>query len=294
MSIIDLSLLAPPAVVEALSYESILAALQTDVLARQPELAEALALESEPINIVLQACAYRELLLRQRVNEAARAVMLAYATGTDLDQIGGNYGIPRLTITPANPLAVPPVAAVLETDTAYRQRILLSLDSYTTAGSAASYRFHALSASGQVLAASATSSTPGTVTVHILSTVGNGTASPELLATVATALNAEHVRPLNDLVEVLSATIAPYTITANLVLLPGPDSEAVRQAALTAAQAYAQSARALGNGVSLSGIYAALHQPGVKRVELAAPLADIPGTVGTSAYCTAITLTTST
>ncbi len=33
--------------------------------------------------------AYREVIWRQRVNEAARAVMLAYATGADLDQIGG-------------------------------------------------------------------------------------------------------------------------------------------------------------------------------------------------------------
>ncbi|NUV25651.1 hypothetical protein MS6204_04603 [Escherichia coli] len=44
-----------------------------------------LELESEPATKLLQENAYRELLLRQRINEAAQAVMVAYAMGGDLD-----------------------------------------------------------------------------------------------------------------------------------------------------------------------------------------------------------------
>ncbi len=43
-----------------------------------------LELESEPATKLLQENAYRELLLRQRINEAAQAVMVAYAMGGDL------------------------------------------------------------------------------------------------------------------------------------------------------------------------------------------------------------------
>ncbi|MGV5943123.1 baseplate assembly protein, partial [Escherichia coli] len=60
-----------------------------------------LELESEPVTKLLQENAYRELLLRQRINEAAQAVMVAYAMGGDLDQIAANYNVKRLTVTPA-------------------------------------------------------------------------------------------------------------------------------------------------------------------------------------------------
>jgi phage-related baseplate assembly protein len=70
-----------------------------------------LALESEPVTKLLQESTYREILLRQRINEAAQAVMVAYAIGGDLDQLAANYNVKRLTVTPADNDAVPPVAA---------------------------------------------------------------------------------------------------------------------------------------------------------------------------------------
>jgi phage-related baseplate assembly protein len=76
---------------------------------------------------LLQENAYREVIWRQRVNEAARAVMLAYAAGADLDQIGGNYNVERLVITPADDTTLPPTPAVMESDTDYRLRIQQAL-----------------------------------------------------------------------------------------------------------------------------------------------------------------------
>ena len=61
-----------------------------------------MALESEPIVKLLEENAYRELIFRQRINEAAKAVMVAYAIDGDLDQLGANNGVSRLTLTPAD------------------------------------------------------------------------------------------------------------------------------------------------------------------------------------------------
>ena len=61
--------------------ETLLAERKARLIALHPEeereaVAELLALESEPTVKLLQENAYRELLLRQRINEAARAVMI--------------------------------------------------------------------------------------------------------------------------------------------------------------------------------------------------------------------------
>lgn len=288
---IDLSLLPAPQVIEPLDYESILAELVATASAALPDMADTLALESEPANVVLQVLAYRELNLRQRINEAAQALMLAYSEDTDLDQIGGNYGIPRLVVDAGDPNAVPPVPVTMEKDGPFRLRILSSLDRYSTAGSRAGYEFYAKSAAGTVRDAQAISPVPGQITVFVLSTEGDGTASPELLATVAAALNAETIRPLTDEVTVLSAALLPYAITAQLIVSNGPDAETIRAAALAAAQQYATDSFKLGTSVGISGIYRALHQPGVLRVELTQPTGDIDVADGQAAYLSAITLT---
>ena len=55
----------------------------------------------------LEENAYREVIWRQRVNNAAKAVTLAYAEGSDLDVIGANFNVERLVITPADKSAIP-------------------------------------------------------------------------------------------------------------------------------------------------------------------------------------------
>jgi phage-related baseplate assembly protein len=260
-----------------------------DLQARDP--AFTALVESDPAFKILQVAAYRELLLRQRVNDATRAVMLAFASGADLDQIGANFGVARLVLDAGDATAIPPVAPTLEPDADFRARIQLSAEGYTTAGSEGSYVSHALGADGDVKDAQAISPAPGEVTVYVLARSGSGAASPELLASVQAALNAERVRPMTDQVTVLSAALVPYTITAELVIYPGPASEVVRQAALDAATAYAEAQRRIGYDVTLSGLYAALHQPGVQRVNLATPTASIAIGEGQASHCTAITLT---
>src|ERR1700733_9805907 len=56
------------------------------------------ALEFDPIKINQECSAYFETLLRDRVNQACRAVTAAYAVGGNLDAIASRYpgGMPRL------------------------------------------------------------------------------------------------------------------------------------------------------------------------------------------------------
>lgn len=287
---IDLTLLPAPNVVEPLDFETVFADLKAMAIAQDSTLASALQYESEPLSKLLQVYAYREIVLRQRINDAARSVMLAYAAGSDLGQIGARYGVARLLIQEADINAVPPVEVLYESDAAFRRRILLSLDAYTTAGSQGSYIFHALSASGDVLDAAATSPAPGQVTMYVLSRLDDGTASAELLAAVTAAVNAEFTRPMTDQVTVLSASIINYAITGTLIVSHGPDSETVRQTALAAAAQYAADMHRMGIDISLSGVYRALHQPGVLQVDLAMPTANIVVSVGQAGHCTGITL----
>lgn len=292
MAIVDLSQLAAPDVVEELDYETILTERKVTLVSLYPEeqqdaVARTLTLESEPIVKLLQENAYREIIWRQRVNESARAVMLAYAAGHDLDNLGANYNVERLVITPADETTLPPTPAVMESDTDYRLRIQQAFEGMSVAGSTGAYQFHGRSADGRVADISVISPQPACVTVSVLSRENNGAASGELLAVVRNALNDEDVRPVADRVTVQSAVIVDYTIDAALYLYPGPESEPVLSAAKAKLQAYINAQHRLGRDIRKSAIYAALYVEGVQRVELVAPVADIVLNETQASYCTA-------
>jgi len=286
---VDLSALPAPDIIETKSYEAILADCKVELLSRYPAFSS--VVESDPAYKVLEVMAYREMELRQRINDATRGTMVAFAQKNDLDQIGANYDVTRLLITPADPTTNPPTPAVYESDDNLRQRIPLSLEGYSTAGSEGSYIFHTRSASGLVKDAAAVSPTPGIVTVYVLSTQGDGTADEQLLDVVRIALNPQHVRPITDQVFVLSASIVQYAVQAELELFDGPDPEVVLAAARVATETYAASMHKMGLGVSRSGLFQALHRPGVRSVSLSTPATDIEVSEGQAAYCTGITIT---
>ncbi|NKW09946.1 hypothetical protein HGG76_11585 [Ochrobactrum tritici] len=102
-------------------------------------------LETDPVKIVIEAFAYRELLWRARANQVARAVMLATTTGTDLDNFAADFGVTRRIIRyddDGNP--------VYESDEEFRQRRNLAPDGYAAAGPEDAYRFFAWSADGSI------------------------------------------------------------------------------------------------------------------------------------------------
>jgi len=295
MAVIDLSQLPAPQIVEVPDFETLLTERKAALIAlysadQQDAITHTLALESEPITKLLQESVYRELLLRQRLNEAAQAVMVAYSLTSDLDQLAANYNVQRLTITPADNTTTPPTAAVMETDDDLRLRIPAAFEGLSVAGPTAAYEFHAKSTDGRVADASAISPNPAEVVVTILSREGDGSADSELLALVDKALNDESVRPVADRLTVKSAQIIPYQIDATLYFYPGPEAEPIMSAAKQSLQTYINSQTRLGRDIRLSAIYAALHVEGVQRVELAAPLADVVLDKTQAASCTGWTV----
>lgn len=290
---VNLSQLPVPDVVEQIDFETILTDILADFIARMAAagVTYTALVESDPLYKLAEAAAYREVLVRQRANESAKAVMLALAVGADLDQLGANVNVQRLLIDEGDPNAVPPVPPTYESDEDFRARIQLSFEGYTTAGSEGSYVFHALSADGDVKDISAISPTPGVVEVYVLSRSGNGTALPALVAKVNAVLNAEDIRPMTDQVIVASAEIVPFTIEAVLTMYPGPDPEVVRQAALDKLAEYISKVQRIGYDVTRAGIIGALVQPGVQNVALISPAADVVIGDSQAPYCSDIDVT---
>ena len=296
MATIDLSQLPAPDVVEVLDYETLLAERKATLISlypaeQQAAIARTLSLESEPIVKLLQENAYREVILRQRVNEAAQANMVAYASDGDLDQLGANNGVTRLTLAPADDTTIPPTPAVMESDDDFRLRVASAFEGLGVAGPTGAYEYHAKSADGRVADASAISPSPACVTVTVLSREGNGEAPADLLAVVDAALNDEDVRPVADRVTVQSASIVNYAVEAVLYLYPGPEAEPVRAAAEKKLAAFVSAQARLGRDIRKSALYAALHVEGVQRVELAQPAADVVLDKTQAAYCTGYSIT---
>lgn len=283
---VDLSRLPAPQVVEPLDYETILAEMVASLRLILPDFQP---LESEPAVKVLQIVAYRELHLRQRINEAALAVMPAYARGADLDNLAALLGVRRFELDPGDPvLGIPPT---MESDTDLRRRMVLAPEGYSVAGPEGAYIFHALSADPDVLDASATSPAPGEVVVSILSRTGNGTASPALIEAVAAHVSADALRPLTDHVTVRSAEVVPYTVNATVTTFSGPDGSVVMAEAQRRIQEYVAASHRLGRDITISGLHAALHVEGVHRVVLAQPTADIIIGRHQAPYCSSLTVT---
>ncbi|ELW9292822.1 baseplate J/gp47 family protein [Enterobacter roggenkampii] len=251
--------------------------------------------ESDPAFKQGEINAYQLALAFQRVNDAVRAVFLASARGADLDQIGAGFNVSRLVINLGDPDAVPPVDPVYEDDDAFRERIQLSWAQLNTAGARNAYRFHAKSADNDVLDADAygpeTHNRPGEVDVYVLSRTGNGEASPSLTEKVMSELSADEVRPLTDYVSVKSATIVNYAVTAELDIPDGPDAQTVLEHAISTLTSYTRLAHRINGLVPLSAIYAALQQPGVTRVRLISPVADLEAAAGQAPWCSAINVT---
>ncbi|WP_330926289.1 baseplate assembly protein [Candidatus Sororendozoicomonas aggregata] len=288
-TVIDLSQLPLPDVVETLNYEQLMAELLADLRARHPDFSA--LVESDPAFKVLEVCAYRELLLRARINAGARAVMLPSATGADLDQLGSYWGIRRLIVDAGDPDAIPPRELVLEDDVSLRARIQLSMEGQTNAGTEGAYLSKALAADGRVKSVAAKSPTAGEVVVTVLSHEGNGSASTELVQTVGNYLRQPHIRQMTDALTVQSADIVSYRVKATLFINPGPGADQVMTAARDAVTAYVEGLHKIGFLVPISGIYGALQQPGVVRVELTEPAADVAISDVQAGFCSAIELT---
>lgn len=275
-TLININELPAPDVIEELDFEAILAAASADLVARFPAIAGVIGLESEPARKLLEVASFREMLTRARINDAARANLLAFAGGGDLDQLAAFYGVTRLSG---------------ESDVRLRSRVILAIAGRSTGGTAARYRFVAMTASVDVKDAIVyQSGVSPVVNVAVLSYAETGIPSPAVLAAVEAAMNARDVRMVNDTIVVRSAVTQTVAVTADVWLLPFAEFSSFDglEAALRAA--FAEEA-GLGFDLTRAWLTARLMQPGVQRVEIIAPAADVPAEGFNALALGAVTLT---
>lgn len=252
-TLFDLSNLPAPAVVDELSFDDIFQGKLATLLGMAPEFTA--LLESDPAIKLLEADAYDELVLRQRINDAARARLLAYAAGADLDQLAIFYGVTRLTG---------------ETDASLKVRVREAIMGRSAAGTAAQYRFAALSASTQVADAAVDSPTGGIVRVSILGAAGNGTPDASLLSAVEAVVQSDTVRALCHTVQVVPAEIVTVNVAAQIWLTTTAPA-AIFDGLPDVLRDHFAGVRGLGYNLAPSWLIAKLQAGGVQRVQLTAP-----------------------
>lgn len=265
MSVVtDLSSLPHPSVIEALSFETIFGELQADFQSRYPQYSALLA--SDPAIKLLEVAAYREVLLRNRINAAAKASLLAFATGSDLDHLAAFYGVTRLAG---------------EMDEALRARTRQRIVGFANAGGAAHYRYWALSSSPEVADVEVDSPEPGRVRISVLAKnegTDEGDTVPLAVLDAVRAVKAvvlrDDIRVLTDTVDVVPAELLPVFVQARIWLYPAAPLETLSAIRAVFVSAMAGSA-GLGWDLTRSWIIAQLQRAGVHKVELLSPTSDI-------------------
>lgn len=269
----NLKELETPQIVEELDYESILENMKADLIKRDPNFSA--FLESDPLIKLLEVCAYREFILRHRINEAASANLLAFATGSDLDYLAEFYGVGR---------------GESESDDDFRNRVQAKIIGWTTAGSKEAYRYHALSSDARVKDARADSPEAGVVRISVLSEENGGEVSDDLLLNVKNYLNREDIRVLTDKLVVEPCNIIKISVIAKIELMNSTPQEILETIKEKFIQKFKEVA-VLGNSISKNWITANLFVSGVKNVVLISPQEDVSVLDTECAYLKDLSLT---
>ncbi|MDE5059983.1 baseplate J/gp47 family protein [Wolbachia endosymbiont of Drosophila aff. chauvacae BK-2020] len=240
-------------IIEPLNFEEIFSRMKEELISRDESFTA--LVESDSAMKVLEVAAWRELLLRQRINEAVKSNLLKFATGEDLDNLAEFYGVERQKE---------------EDDERFRKIIKAKIIGWSTGGSKEHYRYHALSADSRVKDALVEPPIPGKVQVSILSTELS-TLQEELLEIVKNQLNREDVRILTDTVEVVSCNMIEIDIHSKISIKRPDIIETVKKKFI---EKFGTTKR-LGWKVTRSWIIANLFMEGVENVELIEPREDI-------------------
>ncbi|MCA7900842.1 baseplate J/gp47 family protein [Burkholderia cepacia] len=290
MTVIDLSALDPPDLVETLDFEEVYQRKLEHFKSIYPDWTA--ALESDPVVKLIELAAYDDIRFRARVNDAARAVLLAYSTGADLEHLAVLWNLQRETVDPGDPEAHPPVPATVERDERLRLRTQMGIERSSTAGPFGAYRSMAMDASPDVADVRVDRPEGGVVRVVVKSYSNGGVAGAALLDTVRRALSPEDRRPLNDTLLVVPARPVEYSIVADVYIGRGPDPGVVLAARRQDLDIAVAAGEALRVGMPRSAVTGALHPKasGVVRVDLKAPMADVVCAIDQFARCTSIVL----
>jgi phage-related baseplate assembly protein len=225
-------------------------------------------LEFDPIKINQEACTFFELLLRDRVNQAARSITLAYAIGTDLDAIATRYpgGVPRLEG---------------ETDDRYRRRIWLSPNTLSPHGTAEAYEFWALTALPALRDVTAIRSVQHDYypTILITCLMGWEFADPKPLQEELVAIRA-YIQDLSrqgltDVISVNPPKIMNVDYSVAVWLYPTTISDQTLTKIRSNLEQLIKDQYWLGHDHSHTAIHAACNLPGVHHVDIILPSGNV-------------------
>lgn len=303
--VVDIAAVATPAALEAWTFDAILDARFSTFLtywaqavAADPTLPmyDVTKLRGNPVGFTQRVDAFREGLLRQRVNEAVLATFLLFAVGADLDARAAEYNTFR---------------APGESDASLRLRALLAWENLSIGGSYGGYEYQARSVAPSeildcaVFGHEAPGVPKGEVRIVVLGAGGRGVASPTLLAKVDQRFNGPDRRSVvkvNDKVVVVAANVPSYAIDATLVIPRGADPQVVLDAQRASAAQYAAYRHRIGGFVDAPGILDAIGSDNprvVQSVKLRAPFTGpvdlsnppkIGGGPYDAPYCSSISL----
>lgn len=155
-----------------------------------------------------------------------------------------------------------------------RERIRQAPEKFSNAGSRGAYRYHTLSAHQSIIDVAINSPTPGVVNIYPLTKEGNP--NDEIINIVQTYLSDDKIRPLTDLVKVLSPTKKDFSIDATIYLYKDADATSVQTTINAKLNEYKISlSEKLGKNVIQTQIISILNSVyGVFKVDLKTP-ADI-------------------
>ncbi|MDR6431305.1 baseplate J/gp47 family protein [Brucella pseudogrignonensis] len=246
-----------PNVIEPISFEQILSEMQTELIRLFPAIEPTLALESALANKLLQVADYREMLVRARINDAAKANLLAFALGADLDHLATFYGVERLDT---------------EGDEDFRARLLVEIKGRSTGGSSYWYQAAALRADVRIKAAVVyREALYPVIHIAILSKENGGIPDKAMLDAVTASVMSERVRLVNDTIIVEAAVNASTNVEADIWLLPNSSTAIVEILPDVLRGAWALEA-SVGFDLEPSWIEARLHVAGVKKVNCLLPV----------------------
>jgi phage-related baseplate assembly protein len=257
--------LPAPAIVEALDFEDVFARLRDDAVQAFSDAGvnyDVGNLETDPVVIVLQAAAASEVRLRARINEAARAQLLVYASGTDLDHLASFYGVTRV---------------VDETDAQLKERVYLAIAGRSPAGGRSWYEARAREADPRVKAALARrldSSPTITIAVQHVDPDADAAELEGLRSTVEAFLERSDVRVLSDKISVVVVSERLENIVANVYLVDGEAETAFSTLEDDLRSAWEKEG-SLGRDLTVSWIIAQLQKSGIYRVEVLQPVSDV-------------------
>jgi phage-related baseplate assembly protein len=225
-------------------------------------------LEFDPIKINQEACTYFELMVRDRVNQAARSVTLAYAIGTDLDAIATRYpgGVPRLEG---------------ESDERYRRRIWLSPNTLSPHGTAEAYEYWALTALPQLRDVTAIRSVTHdyypTILITCLMDPAYGPPEPtqEQLVTVRSYIQHLSRQGLTDVISINPPKVKTIEYVLDVWLYPGSTPDQVIAKIRDNLTKLIDSQYWLGHDHSHTAIHAACSLSGVHHVDVITPEDDV-------------------